>query len=162
MRVSSCALAWGFLAFGLASRPAVAAIVTTTFGVTATVQAACLISISPTAFKTGNGATAASGPAVSVACTNSAPYNVGLSAELATAVTETARKATGPASVPPNHLIFRDSAGAHNGANTVATDIRISKAGGTAMQSGARGQIGAGNSLASDSPADTMLVTVTF
>jgi spore coat protein U-like protein len=93
---------------GLASRPALAATATTTFGVNATVQATCLVSATAMAFGTYTGAVATSTSAVSVTCTNTTPYNVGLSAGLATGATVTTRSMTGPAAAllrPGHHRI---------------------------------------------------------
>jgi spore coat protein U-like protein len=61
------------------SKPAFAATSTASFGVSATVQAACQASTPVIAF--GNYATAGGAP-VSVTCTNPTPYKVSLSADL--------------------------------------------------------------------------------
>ena len=97
------AFALGFLALGLVARPAFAATVTTPFGVSATVQATCLVSATALAFGTYTGVVANSTSTVSVTCTNTTPYNVGLSAGLATGATVTTRKMTGPASALLNY-----------------------------------------------------------
>src|SRR5436305_1507146 len=97
--LTKSAAALSILALGLASTPANAVTtVTTTFGVSATVQATCLVSATALAFGTYTGVVANSTSSVSVTCTNTTPYNVGLSAGLATGATATTRKMTGPAS----------------------------------------------------------------
>jgi spore coat protein U-like protein len=116
------AFALGFLALGLVARPAVAAIVTTTYGVSATVQATCLVSATPMAFGAYTGVVANSTSTVSVTCTNTTPYNVGLSAGLATGATVTTRQMTGPASALLNYALFSDSARTVNWGQTVSTD----------------------------------------
>src|ERR1700726_522658 len=107
MKLSFPAVVLGFVALSLSTTPADAATATTTFGVTATVQATCLVSATPLAFGTYTGALATSTSAVSVTCTNTTPYNVGLSAGLATGATVTTRKMTGPASATLNYAMFR-------------------------------------------------------
>jgi len=59
---------------------------TTTFNVTATVQATCLISANNLGFGTYSGTVINLSTTLSVTCTNSTPYNVGLNAGTATAL----------------------------------------------------------------------------
>src|ERR1700733_3968526 len=115
-------VALGFLALGLATQPAIAATATPTCGVTATVQAPCLVSATPLAFGTYTGALATSTSAVSVTCTNTTPYNVGLSAGLATGATVTSRQMTGPASALLGYALFSDPARTVNWGQTIGTD----------------------------------------
>src|SRR5437667_2090328 len=82
----------GSLALVGAPTSAIAATTTTTFAVTATVQATCVVSATTMAFGTYTGVVANSTSTVSVTCTNTTPYNVGLSAGLATGATVTTRK----------------------------------------------------------------------
>ena len=120
---SHCALpALGLMALGLAPTSAVAATATTTFGVSATVQATCLISATPMAFGTYTGVVANSTSTVTVTCTNTTTYNVGLNPGLATGATVTTRKMTGPASALLSYGLFSDSAHSVNWGQTVGTD----------------------------------------
>src|SRR5437764_1211679 len=100
MKSALSAAVLGVLTLGVASTSADAATVTTTFGVSATVQATCLVSATALAFGTYTGVVANSTSSVSVTCTNTTPYTVGLSAGLATGATVTTRKMTGPALRP--------------------------------------------------------------
>src|ERR1700733_5424095 len=122
MKSALPAIALSVLALGLVTKAAVAATATTTFGVTATVQATCLISATPLALGTYTGAVATSTSTVSVTCTNTTPYNVGLSAGLATGATVTSRQMTGPASALLGYALFSDPARTVNWGQTIGTD----------------------------------------
>ena len=67
------------LALALASRPAAAVTATTTFQVTATVPATCIVSATPMAFGNYTGTLVNSTSTVTVTCTNTTPYHVQLS-----------------------------------------------------------------------------------
>src|SRR5271166_4240704 len=82
----------GLFAFGVPSAAAAAATATTTFQVTATVQATCLISANSLAFGTYTGAQVQASTTISVTCTSTTPYNVGLDPGTATGASVSARK----------------------------------------------------------------------
>ena len=93
----SLAATLAVLTLGIASTPASATTtVTTTFGVSATVQATCLISATALSFGTYTGVVANSTSTVSVTCTNTTTYNVSLNPGTATGATVTTRKMGGP------------------------------------------------------------------
>jgi spore coat protein U-like protein len=156
------AVALSFLTLGLVSRPAFAATATTTFGVNATVQATCLVSATAMAFGTYTGAVATSTSAVSVTCTNTTPYNVGLSAGLATGATVTTRSMTGPASALLGYALFSDSARTVNWGQTIATDTVTGTGNGSAQAITVYGQAAAAQYVAPGSYADTITATVTY
>jgi spore coat protein U-like protein len=155
-------VALGFLALGLATQPAVAATVTTTFGITATVQATCLVSATSLAFGTYTGAVATSTSAVSVTCTNTTPYNVGLSAGLATGATVAARQMTGPASALLGYALFSDAARTVNWGQTIGTDTVAGTGNGAAQAITVYGQATAGQFVAPGAYTDTITATVTY
>src|ERR1035437_219368 len=95
MKYTLFALALGFLASGLASRPALAATSTASFSVTATVQSSCQVSAPATASGTYTVTRANASTPVSITCTNPTPYNVGHSTSLTPSVTEITRKTSG-------------------------------------------------------------------
>jgi spore coat protein U-like protein len=95
MKYASLAFALGFLALGLASRPALAATSTASFSVTVTVVSSCQVSAPATASGTYTGTRANAATPVSVACTNHTPYNVSHSTGLTPSVTEITRKTPG-------------------------------------------------------------------
>jgi spore coat protein U-like protein len=162
MRSVLPAVAVGFLALGLSTRHAVAATATTTFGVTATVQATCLVSATTLAFGTYTGAVATSTSTVSVTCTNTTPYNIGLSAGLATGATVTTRKMTGPASALLGYALFSDSLRTVNWGQTIGTDTVTGTGNGAAQPITVYGQATAGQFVAPGVYNDTITATVTY
>jgi spore coat protein U-like protein len=81
MKTKIPVLAFSFLASALAVRSVAAATASASFSVSATVQASCVAAVTATAIKTYNEATDAAS-AVSVDCSNSAPYSVSLDSGL--------------------------------------------------------------------------------
>jgi spore coat protein U-like protein len=152
----------GFLALAVAPTSAVAATATTTFAVTATVQATCLISATPMAFGTYTGVAANSTSTVSVTCTNTTPYNVGLNAGLATGATVTARKMTGPGSALLGYALYSDSARTVNWGQTVGTDTVTGAGNGSAQAITVYGAVAAGQYVAPGAYTDTITATVTY
>ena len=112
----------GSLALG---PPAVAANATATFQVTATVQATCLISATNLSFGTYAGVQTDALSTVTVTCTNTTPYNVGLSAGLATGATVTTRKMTGPGTGLLAYSLSQNDGRTINWGNTIGTDTEI-------------------------------------
>lgn len=153
----------GSLALVGAPTSAVAATATTTFAVTATVQATCIVSATPMAFGTYTGALLASTTStVSVTCTNTTPYNVGLNAGLATGATVTARKMTGPAGALLAYSLFSDSARSINWGQTIGTDTVTGTGNGSAQALTVYGQVAAAQYLAPGAYTDTITATVTY
>jgi spore coat protein U-like protein len=93
---ASSPLALCFLALGLVSRHILAATPTASFGVTATVQAGCLVSATASAPWTYAAPVANAISAVSVTCTSATPYIVDLCAGVASGATGPNRRITGP------------------------------------------------------------------
>jgi spore coat protein U-like protein len=156
------AMLLGFMVLGLASRPVLAATATTTFGVSATVQATCLVSATAMAFGTYTGAVATSTSTVSVTCTNTTPYNVGLSAGLATSATVTTRSMTGPAAALLSYSLFSDAARTVNWGQTIGTDTVTGTGNGAAQPITVYGQVAAAQYVAPGAYADTITATVTY
>jgi spore coat protein U-like protein len=161
MKSALPAAALGFLALGLATRPALATTATTTFGVTATVQATCLVSATALAFGTYTGALATSTSTVSVTCTNTTAYNVGLSAGL-TGASVVTRQMTGPASALLNYAMFSNSTRTANWGQTVGTDTVTGTGNGAAQALTVYGQVTAGQFVAPGAYSDTITATVTY
>lgn len=145
-----------------ASSHAVAATTTTTFGVTATVQATCLVAATPLAFGTYTGLAATSTSTVSVTCTNTTPYNVGLSAGLAPSAGVTTRKMTGPAAALLSYSMYTDAARSLNWGTTIATDTVPGTGNGSAQAITVYGNVPAGQFVAPGAYADTITATVTY
>jgi spore coat protein U-like protein len=152
----------GCLTFGLAPSSAVAANTTTTFAVSATVQATCLVSATPMAFGTYTGAITTSTSTVSVTCTNTTPYNVGLNAGTATSATVTTRKMTGPSGSLLSYSLTSDTAHSVNWGQTVGTDTVAGTGTGSAQALTVYGQVAAGQYVAPGAYADTITATVSY
>jgi spore coat protein U-like protein len=156
------AFALGFLAAGLAIRPVIAATPTSSFGVTATVQSDCQVSVNAMAFGTYTATVVNATTAVSVTCTNTTPYNVGLSAGLAPGATVTTRKMTGPGSAMLSYALVSSLQGGASWGQTVGTDTMAGTGNGSAQSLTMYGQISAGQYVAPGAYTDTITVTVTY
>jgi spore coat protein U-like protein len=146
--------------------PSAAAVVgataTTTFQVTATVQATCLISATSLAFGTYTGVQANASSTVTVTCTNTSPYNVGLNAGTTGGTTVTTRKMAGPAGALLGYSLFSDAARTINWGNTIGTDTVAGTGNGNAQALAVFGSVAAGQFVAPGAYADTITATVTF
>lgn len=139
-----------------------AATATATMGVTSTVQATCLISATPLAFGTYTGAQVDSTGTVSVTCTNTTPYNVGLNVGLATGATVTTRKMTGPSGALLNYALYSDTGRTTNWGNTVSTDT-VAGTGNAASQAlTVYGRETAAQYVTPGAYTDTITATITY
>ncbi len=100
----------GVLTLGLESTSVFAVTVTTTFQVTANVQATCAISATAAAFGPYTGVVADTTAILTVTCSNTTTYNIGLNAGVGTGATVTTRAMTGPSSALLNYSLFQDAA----------------------------------------------------
>lgn len=139
-----------------------AATTTTTFAVTSTVQATCVVSANNLAFGTYNGTQTDATTSISVSCTTTTPYNVGLNTGTASGATVTTRQMTGPSASLLNYSLFRDSARTLNWGNTVGTDTVTGTGNGTAQVLNVYGTVPAGQLVTPGSYSDTIVVTVTY
>jgi spore coat protein U-like protein len=135
---------------------------TTTFSVTVTIAKACSVSATNLAFGTYTRTQVRATSTISVNCTNLAPYNVGLSAGLATGATVTNRSMTGPASALLKYQLFSNSGYTTNWGNTVGTDTVAGTGNGSTQPLTVFGQIPAGEFTAQGNYTDTIVVTVTY
>ena len=158
-RISICALC---VLAGLNSTPLLAATATTTFSVTATIQATCLISANSLNFGTYTGAQVTATTSVSVTCTNTTPYNIGLNAGTATGATVTSRKMTGTGNSTLNYELFQDSAHSTNWGQTVGTDTHPATGTGSAQTHTVYGLVPGNQYPEPGSYSDTITATVTY
>jgi spore coat protein U-like protein len=135
---------------------------TTTFSVSATIPSACSVSATTMAFGAYSGALVKSTSTVSVTCTNTTPYNVGLNAGLATGATVTNRSMTGPAKALLRYQLFSNSGYSTNWGNTVGTDTLAGTGNGASQPLTVYGQIPAQQLATPGSYTDTIIVTVTY
>jgi spore coat protein U-like protein len=135
---------------------------TTTFPVTVVIQATCMISATALAFGTYSGALINSTSTISVTCTNTTPYNVGLNAGTATGATVTNRSMTGPAAALLGYKLFSNAGRTTNWGNTVGTDTVAGTGNGTIQSLTVYGQLPAGELATAGSYTDTIIATVTY
>jgi spore coat protein U-like protein len=150
----------GIESTSLPTTPAAAATATNTFAVTATVQATCTIAANPLAFGTYTGVLIHVNTTVSATCTNTTPYNIGLSAGL-TGASVTTRVMTQSANTLA-YSLFRDAAWTLNWGVTVSTDTVAGTGNGAAQPITVYGQIAAGLYVTPGAYTDTITATVTF
>lgn len=135
---------------------------TTSFEVIVIVVKACTLSATNLAFGNYTGAVIDSTSTISVTCTNTTTYNVGLSAGTATGATVTNRSMTGPGSALLHYKLFRDSAKTLNWGNTVGTDTLASTGSGNLQSLTVYGELVAGQYVAPGDYTDTITATVTY
>ena len=145
----------GLVMLGLVSAPAQAGIATTTFAINATVQATCSVTATPLAFGTYIPTAASANTAtVSVTCTNSTPYTLGLGAGLNGTVTARAMKS---GAVLLNYGLFTDAAHTNNFATLASANGN-----GSAVVTTVYGQVPSGQYVAPNTYSDTITATVTY
>ena len=152
------------LASALIPAAAFAGTATTTMPVTMTITAGCTVSATTLAFGTQSvlaSATPANGT-LSVTCTNTTPYNVGLDKGGGSGATITVRKMTGPGGATINYGLYQNSGFTTNFGNTVGTDTLAGTGNGTVQTITVYGQVPSQSSPAPGSYADVVNVTVTF
>jgi spore coat protein U-like protein len=152
----------GFLALNFACLPAGPATANATLGVSAMVQATCLVSASPLGFGAYIGAATTATSAVSVTCTNSTPYNVGLSAGAGGSATVASRKMTGPGSALLSYSLFSDPSRKVNWGQTVGTDTVAGMGNGAAQMLTVYAQTVPGQYVTPGTYTDMVAVTVTY
>jgi spore coat protein U-like protein len=138
--------------------------VTATFTVSTDVVTSCNVSATPLSFGSYNAsATSNSTSVVTVACSNTVPYNVGLDAGTGTGATVTSRSMTGPTGALPLHYsLFQDSARTINWGDTVGTDTVAGTGNGSGQTLTVYGQVPAGQGNRPGTYNDTITVTVTY
>ena len=135
---------------------------TTDFIVTAIVAKDCAVTATNLAFGTYSGALIDSTSTISVTCTNTTLYNVGLNAGMATGATVTNRSMTGPASALLSYKLFSNSGHSTNWGNTVGTNAVAGTGNGSTQPLTVYGQLPAGQFVKPGSYTDTITVSVTY
>lgn len=135
---------------------------TTSFTVMAIIQATCTIAANPLNFGNYAGALIDSSTIISVTCTKSANYSLGLSSGLSSGATVTTRKMTGPSSSLLNYKLFRDSGYTANWGNTVGTDTVAGTGNGTSQTVTVYGRVPANQFVRPGSYTDTIVATLSY
>lgn len=147
---------------GVSAGTAEAATTSSTFNVTATVQATCTVSANNLAFGVYTGTLVTGTSSVSVTCTNTTAYQVGLNAGTASGATVTTRQMGGPSAALLNYALYRDAARTQNWGNTAGTDTISGTGDGNARAITVYGTVPAGQLVAPGAYSDTIVVTVTY
>ena len=137
--------------------------VTTSFQVKITIQTSCTVSATNLDFGS-NGVLAANvdqTSTVTVTCSATTPYNVGLSAGTASGATVTTRQMQNGASTI-NYSLFRDSGRTQNWGNTVGTDTVSGTGSGIGQNISVYGRVPPQATPAPGAYTDTITVTVTY
>jgi spore coat protein U-like protein len=137
---------------------------TTTFPVTLTITASCVINSAGTLNFGSQGVLTSAVPATStiqVQCTNTTPYNIGLDAGTATGATVTTRKMTNAGNTI-SYALYSNAGMTTNWGNTVGTDTVADTGNGAAQSHTVYGQVPAQTTPAAATYTDTITVTVTY
>jgi len=134
---------------------------TAQFSVTATIVKGCSTSATNLAFGNYTGAVNSSTSTVSVTCTSSTAYTVGLSAGLATGATVTTRQMQNGSALL-HYNLFSNSGRTTNWGNTSATNWVSGTGSGSAQALTVYGQVPAAQHVTPGSYTDTITVSVTY
>jgi spore coat protein U-like protein len=135
---------------------------TQSFAVTAVVQATCTVSAAPLVFGTYIGSPLAGTSGVTVTCTNTTTWNIGLNAGTTIGATVTTRKMAGPAGAALPYGLFLDSGHTKNWGLTTGVDASTGTGSGAAQPISVYGLIAAGLVARPGSYSDTIIATVSY
>lgn len=130
------------------------------FTVTATVQSNCTLSTTALAFGSYSGAILNATSAITVNCTKTTLYTIGLNAGTSSGATVTNRFMTGPGGTLMSYSLFSDSARTINWGSTSNTVAGTGN--GTAQPITVYGQIPSGQILTPGTYTDTITATITY
>ncbi len=142
-----------------------AATATADMSVSATVVASCSVSAGALAFGSYSGSAVTSSAALSVTCTNDAPYTIALGAGSGTDATTSARLLTNASDSTStlSYGLYQDSSYATTWGDTTGTDTLAGTGTGAAQAITVYGKIAANQLTASTGTyADTVVVTVNY
>jgi len=134
---------------------------TTSFTITTIIQPSCAISAATLAFGNYSGSLLSSTSTISVICTSTTAYNVGLNAGTSSGATVTTRKMTNGAAALGYNL-YSNSGQTTNWGNTVGKDTVTGTGTGTVQSLTVYGQIPLGQSVTPGSYTDTITATLTY
>lgn len=134
---------------------------TTHFTLTVVIQANCTITANPLSFGNYAEKVLNATTTLSVTCTSTTPYNVGLNAGTATGATVTNRMMTGPSGALLKYSLYSNSAYSTNWGNSSPTWVGGTGTG-SAQTLTVYGQIPANQSAVSGAYTDTITATVNY
>lgn len=139
-----------------------AATATANLQVTAKVEKSCTINAGLLAFGAYTGTLSTTSGIITVKCTNSTPFNIGLNQGIGPGGTTTTRIMTGVGNSTLQYTLWRDSARTQNWGNTVGTDTYLGSGTGSEVQVPVYGMIAAGLTPPPGNYSDTVVATITF
>ncbi len=134
---------------------------TSYFTLTVSVSPACSISANPLAFGNYSSVVLDSTTTLSVTCTDTTPYNVGLNAGTATGATVTSRMMTGPGAATLNYALYSNSGYSTNWGNSTGSWVAGTGTG-SAQTLTVYGQIPGGQYPTAGVYKDTVIATVNY
>lgn len=134
---------------------------TTSFSLTVTIQANCTISANALSFGQYSRALLKANTTLSVTCTDTTPYNVGLNAGTASGATVTNRMMTGPSGQLLHYSLFSNSAYSTNWGNSSGSWVSGTGTG-SAQTLTVYGEIPANQNTISGTYTDTITATVNY
>jgi spore coat protein U-like protein len=151
------------VAIALGTQTCLAATTTTTFNVSLTITSNCTVSATAMAFGTSGiiAANIDASSTVTVTCTNTTPYSVGLDAGTGSGATVTTRKMTsGGATV--DYSLYQDNGRSTIWGNTVGTNTVGGTGNGSGQALTVYGRVPSQSTPAPGAYSDTITVTVTY
>jgi spore coat protein U-like protein len=144
------------------SQSAPAATAPSNIAVSAIVMATCTNTVTPMAFGFYAGVQSDSTASVTVTCTNTTSYNVGLSSGMAPAATVITRRMTGGVGVFLGYALFSDTGRTSNWGSTIGTDTVTGVGSGAGQVLTIYGRVAAGQFPAPGAYTDTIIATVIY
>ena len=142
-----------------------AATATGQFNVTITIQSDCVVQSATDLAFGSQGVLSANVDAqstISVQCTNTTPYTVGINAGNGAGATVAARRMTGPAAATVTYSVYRDAARSLVWGTTIGTDTLAGTGDGTPQPITVYGRVPSQTTPAAGGYTDTLTVTVTY
>jgi spore coat protein U-like protein len=162
MKSALFALALGLLASGLATRPAIAATPTASFGVSATVQATCAVAASPLVFG-GHARSMENGTsALLVTCTHPTLYNIGLTASPTNGISVTPLRMGGSGSALLSYTLVSNPRGIVTSDQMAGRAATFATGPGSGRMLAVNEQTPEGQDVASAAFGDTITVTIIY
>ena len=141
---------------------AATATATVTFAVYVKVSATCTIAATPLNFSAYTGLVDQATSVLTLTCTNTTPYTVGLSAGNGSGATVTTRSMTADTAAKLPYGLYRDAAYASNWGMTAGSDTAAGTGNGSAQPLTVYGRIPAGQFVTPGAYSDTIVATITY
>lgn len=135
---------------------------TVTFTITAVVQPACTVASESLAFGPYAGVQKDGVAGLTVTCTNTTAYNLGLSIGNGSGATIATRRMTGPSSATLEYQMFQDSGRTTNWGETIGSDTETGTGTGAAQSLYIYARIPGGQHVQPGSYADTIIATLSY